>query len=88
MLKDHQLDPFVTITNGAIAGSLAYTSPDLKRIWVDFARLARTPNTMHNVIKHELVHAKGGVHGDGSREMFYHASLFPNGDVMEDQFLL
>lgn len=88
MKKDPRLDPFVTITNGAIAGNLAYTSPDLKRIWIDFTRLTKTPNTLHNVVKHELAHSKGGVHGDGTREMAYSASAFANGDIMEDNFLL
>ncbi len=88
MSQDPRLDPFVTVTNGVIAGQLAYTAPDLRRIWVDFTRMAKTPHTLHNVIKHELAHAKGAVHGDGSREMSYAARLFPNGDIIDDNFLL
>lgn len=88
MKRDPKLDPFVTISNAAISGQLAYTSNDLRRIYVDFLRLAKTPNTLHNVIKHELSHSKGGFHGDGSREMSYSVSTTPNGDIAEDGFLL
>ncbi len=82
------LDPFVSVINSAIAGQVAYTHNDLRRIFIDIRRFAKKPIALHNVLKHELSHTKGGRHGDGTAAMNYHVSVTPQGEIVEDSFVL
>lgn len=78
------IDPFVTVVDAPISGQVAYTSPDLKRVYVDFKRLEQTPKTAWNVMRHEFAHTKGATHGDGSPEMSYAVHTDPWGRITED----
>ena len=82
------LDPFVTIINSPIAGHVAYTHNDLKRVYIDLSKFKDKPHSLNNVLKHELGHTKGGTHGDGSKVMNYHLSVSPDGQIIEDSFVL
>lgn len=82
------LDPFVTVINSAIAGQIAYTHKDLKRIYVDMQRFVKKPKALRNVLRHEMGHTKGGRHGDGTAAMNYHVSVTPQGEIVEDSFVL
>lgn len=82
------VDSFVTVIDAPIANQVAYTAPDLKRVYVDFARLGQTPVTAYNVLRHELAHTKGAVHGDGSVEMNYHVTQDMNNRIANDQFFI
>ena len=82
------VDPFVTVIDAPIANQVAYTAPDLKRVYVDFSRLGKAPVTAYNVLRHELAHTKGAVHGDGSVEMNYHATRDANNQIVNDLFFV
>lgn len=82
------VDPFVTVVDAPIANQLAYTAPDLKRVYVDFNRLKNTPVTTYNVLKHEMAHTRGAQHGDGSKEMNYHVKQDRDGRIVEDSVFI
>lgn len=80
--------PFVTLHDGAIANEIAFTTQDLTHVYLDFHKLGNTPHTVYNVMRHELAHTRGAVHGDGSKEMNYAVTLDAMGRVVDDAYFL
>ncbi len=80
--------PFVTVVDGVMGGVLSFTDVERKRIYVDAGQLRTQPNTLSNVITHEIAHSKGGMHGDGTFGMDYHANARIDGTIIEDDDLL
>ncbi len=87
-LAHPSIPSLVAVVDAPLARTLAYTTTDLQRIYMDFRRLRLTPKTRHNVLIHELGHASGGVHGDGSPAMSYSAREGLDGNILEDDFVL
>ena len=79
---------FVAVVDARLPSGVAYTSSNLRRIYVDFWRLRFTPNTLQNVLRHELAHTTGAKHGDGSRMMSYAVREDLAGNVLEDPVVL
>ena len=70
------------------ADNIAYADADLKRIYIDAARLRNTPTTFANIVAHECGHLNGGRHFDGSFGMQYSATQNVAGEIVEDAYLL
>ncbi len=83
-----QTPPLVSVVDAKLFTGLAYTASDLRRVYVDFSRLRKTPNTRLNVLLHELAHTAGATHGDGTSRMAYASRETPTGEVLEDSFVL
>lgn len=78
----------VAIIDARLPSGVAYTSSDLRRIYVDFWRLRFTPKTRQNVLRHELAHTTGASHGDGSSLMSYAVRQDSAGNILEDSVVL
>jgi len=77
-------NPFVAVVDSPLYGPLAYTATDKTRVYIDGDRLAATPNTMYNVLRHEIAHSQGQEHGNATVEMRYAARVDQLGRVLED----
>ena len=71
LAKKQNLPDWVTIQDSIQRDQLAFPSADLKHIYVDLNAFENAPNTLQSVLKHEIVHARGAVHGDGSPYIQY-----------------
>ena len=88
VMKARGVPPWSVIIDAVQADGIAYTDSDLKRVYIDANRLRKTPRTFANVAIHECGHLNSAQHGDGSLAMDYHVTTQPNGDVIEDSFVL
>ncbi len=88
LMKKQNAPEWLTIQNSLQRDKLAFTSADLKHVYVDFARLAQAPHTLQNVIKHEIAHSQGKVHNDGSPYMQYAVKVDSANTVADDQWVL
>jgi hypothetical protein len=82
------VNAFVALHDTALANNLAFTTADRNNIYMDFEKLRKTPHTKWNILRHEIAHAKGANHGDGSPEMNYVATETMAGDVVDDTFFI
>lgn len=87
-MAKQKTNDWVTIQNAIQRQQLAYTSSDLKHIYIDFDRFRNASNTLANVIKHEVAHTKGATHGDGSPYMQYAVRVDMFGNVIEDAYVM
>ena len=88
VMKARGVPPWAVIIDAVQSDNIAYTDSDLKRVYIDANRLRKTPRTFANCMIHECGHLNGGQHGDGSLAMDYHVTTRPNGEVIEDSFIL
>ena len=88
LLRKQNAPAWVTIQNSLQRDQLAFTSADLKHIYVDFDKFKNAPHTLQNVLKHEIAHANTKVHGDGSSFMQYVVKVDSAGEVEDDQWVL
>lgn len=88
LAKKQNLPDFVTIQDSIQRDQLAFTSTDLKHIFVDFDQFKDAPNTLISVLKHEISHTQGHVHNDQSPYMQYAVRLDPTGAVINDDWVL
>ena len=88
VMKAMNVPPWSVIIDAVQADNIAYTDSDLKRVYIDANRLRQTPRTFLNCVAHESSHLRGAQHGDGSLGMDYHVTTKPNGEVVEDNFVL
>lgn len=88
VMKARGVPPWSVIIDAVQSDNIAYTDSDLKRVYIDANRLRKTPRTFANVAIHECGHLSGAQHGDGSLAMDYHVTTQPNGDVVEDNYVL
>ena len=79
-------NPFVALIESPLAGPLAFTSSDGSRIFVDTPRLQESPNTLWNVLRHEVAHTQGQTHANATREMQYAAKQDPQGRILDDDY--
>lgn len=79
-------NPFVALIESPLPGPLAFTATDGSRIYVDTPRLEEAPNTLWNVLRHEVAHTQGQSHGDATSEMQYAAKQDPQGRIVNDDF--
>lgn len=80
------VDGFVSVSDAVLNGQIAFTAPDNRRVFIDLDRLKDTPNTLFNVIRHEIGHTQGMTHGDGNPEMIYSVQTDQLGIVFDDNF--
>ena len=88
LMKKQNAPEWVTIQDSLQRDQLAFTTGDLKHIYVDFEAFSKAPNTLKSVLKHEIAHSQGRVHGDGSPYMQYAVRKDPLGEVVDDQWVL
>jgi len=88
VMRARGVPPWSVIIDAVQADNIAYTDSDLKRVYIDANRLRQTPRTFANVVIHECGHLNGAQHGDGSLAMDYHVATKPNGEVIEDDYVL
>ena len=88
LAKKQNLPDFVTVQDSIQRGQLAFTSADLKHIYLDLNAFENAPNTLQNVLKHEIGHANGHVHNDQSPYMQYGVRLDINNNVINDDWVL
>lgn len=88
VMKARGVPPWAVIIDAVQSDNIAYTDSDLKRVYIDANRLRKTPRTFANVVTHECFHLNGAQHGDGSLAMEYHVTTQPNGEVVEDDYVL
>jgi len=80
-------NPFVALIETPLAHHLvAYTANDQSRIYLDSRQLEQTPNTLWNVLRHEVAHTQGQQHGQNTTEMQYYVTKNPQGTIVEDTF--
>ena len=88
LLRKQNAPAWVTIQNSLQRDQLAFTSADLKHIYLDFDKFKNAPHTLQNVLKHEIAHSQGAVHNDGSSYMQYTVTENANHEVVDDQWVL
>ena len=88
LAKKQNLPDFVTVQDSIQRGQLAFTSADLKHIYLDLNAFENAPNTLQSVLKHEYAHSQGHVHGDGSPYMSYAVRKDINNNVINDDWVL
>lgn len=88
ILRQHppRANPYVGLIETVTGGPLAFTASDGSRMYVDSQRLIQAPNTLWNVLRHEVRHTQGGTHNDGSPEMNYSVTMLPNGAIVNDNY--
>ncbi len=80
-------NPFVALIETPLhRPGIAYTANDHSRIYLDSQQLEEAPNTMWNVLRHELAHTQGQEHGFNTTEMRYAVTLDARGQVVDDSF--
>ena len=88
LLRKQNAPAWVTIQNSLQRDQLAFTSADLKHIYVDFEKFKNAPHTLQSVIKHEIAHSNGKVHNDGSPFMQCVVKVDSVGEVVDDSWVL
>lgn len=88
VMRARKVPAWSVLIDAVQADNIAYADGDLKRIYIDAARLRNTPKTFANIVAHECQHLNGGRHFDGSFGMSYVATQSQNGEMVEDNFLL
>lgn len=87
-MKARNTPQWAVIVDSVQLGTLAFTEPDLKHVYIDASRLRQTPRTFANIVTHECGHLNGGQHGDGSLGMNYSVTQRADGSIVEDSTLL
>lgn len=79
---------FTVIVDGVQTPTYAFTDVDRKYSYVDYKRFVNAPNSLANVLKHEIAHLNGRDHNDVPGDiMSYHLTVSPNGTVINDAVL-
>lgn len=79
-------NPYVALIESPLNGPVAFTATDESRVFVDTRRLDEAPNTLWNVLRHEVAHTQGQVHSDATPEMKYAVRLDPQGQIVNDDY--
>ena len=87
MVKQATAD-WVTVQDAVQQKQLAYTSSDLKHVYVDFGRFKNAPQALANTLKHEIAHTRGATHNDGSPYMSYAVTEDRAGNIVDDAYAL
>lgn len=83
-MKRQNTSPWVTVQNAVMQDVPAYTSADLKNVYIDYERFKAAPNALLTTLRHELAHTNGHTHFDGSTYMQYAVSETPDGYIIND----
>ena len=85
LMKKHNAPDWVVVIDAVQHKTLAFTDVSTKKIYIDFNRFANAPNSLKNVIYHEIEHTKGRNHNNVSNDiMGYFITLNAAGDVIDD----
>lgn len=80
-------NPFAALIETPLFGDLvAYTAEDRSRIYLDSQQLEEAPNTLWNVLRHEVAHTQGQEHGQNTTEMKYYVTKNPQGRILDDTY--
>lgn len=88
LFRDHGVPQGLAAIDSILSGSIAFSEVAAGKSYIDGRRLWYAPNTYHNVLNHEIAHLLGANHGDGSPYMSYSVRIWPNGTVIDDDFVL
>lgn len=80
------VNPYVALIESPLNGPVAFTATDGSRMFVDTRRLEEAPNTLWNVLRHEVAHTQGQIHSDVTPEMQYSVQLDPQGRIVNDEY--
>ena len=84
-LKKYNAPLWSVIIDGVQSGNYAYTDADRQRSYVDFNRFANAPNSLANVLHHEVDHLKHRDHNNDPTDiMSYRLTTDNSGNVVED----
>lgn len=83
-MKRQNTPQYLTVQNAVLQDVPAYTSADLKHIYIDYELFKFAPTSLLSVLRHELAHAVGRTHFDGSAYMSYAVSKDKNGYIIND----
>ena len=79
---------FSVIVDGVQHPTYAFTTGDRKVTYIDFKRFANAPNSLRNVLDHELNHLLGRDHNNIPGDpMSYRLTVDRNGTIIEDSFI-
>ena len=84
-LKKYNAPLWSVIIDGVQSGTYAYTDADRQRSYIDFNRFANAPNSLKNVLNHEIAHLKHRDHNtDPTDIMSYRLTVDSSGNVIND----
>jgi hypothetical protein len=88
ILKTHppHANQFVALVETPLTNVLAYTADDLTRMYIDTNKFDEAPNSLWNVMRHEIAHTQGEKHEDGTPAMRYSVTVDANGAVVDDKY--
>lgn len=87
-LKKYNPPPFSAIIDGVQYGTYAFTDASRQRTYIDFNRFVNAPNSLRNVLDHELNHLLGRDHNNIPHDpMSYKLTVDSNGSVVEDNLI-
>ena len=87
-LKKYKPPQFSVILDGIQDGTYAFTDGSRQRTYIDFSRFANAPNSLRNVLDHELNHLLGRDHNNIPGDpMSYRLTVDRNGTIIEDSFI-
>lgn len=79
---------FTVIVDGVQTPTYAFTDGERKHTYIDYKRFNHAPNSLKNVIRHEIDHLRGRDHNAVAGDiMAYHLTVAPNGTVLDDAFV-
>ena len=65
VMRARKVPAWSVIIDAVQGDNIAYADADLKRIYIDAARLRNTPKSFGNIVAQECSHLNGGRHFDG-----------------------
>ena len=88
-LKKFNAPQFAVIIDGVQSGNYAYTDGfDRKKMYIDFNQFKSAPNSLKNVLHHEIEHSKNRDHNNIPGDiMSYSLTTDSLGNVVDDQYV-
>ena len=87
-LKKYDAPLFSVIVDGVQSGTYAFTDAPRERAYIDFNRFRNAPNSLANVLHHEVEHLKGRDHNEIPLDiMSYRLTVDSNGAVVDDDHI-
>ena len=76
------------IVDGVQRGTYAFTDVIGLKTYIDFHQFNQAPNSLKNVLHHEIDHLRGRLHNNASFDiMSYRLTVDSNGRVLNDAFV-
>ena len=87
MLK-YRAPDFSAIVDGVQRGTYAFTEMDSRKAYINYAKFLNAPNSLMNVLHHEIMHLRGREHNNLVGDiMSYRLAVDSNGAVVNDAFV-